>query len=399
MDKIGAQFLVFIVVGMLCIQDATAAFCLGFGSHLGQNKIGKLSFNKYYADLGVNCFRDEAYWHRLERKKGLIFIPPDLGDLRSAQYFSKSNGGSPLLIMNYGNEIYSEADFPSNPEAISAFLRYVDVLVSQTSNEVVNFELWNEWNIGMGSKDKPRRIAPVSDYVALARAVHMHLVARGYHANLILGSVAGLDDKWIDEFIRLGGLRYTSSFSIHPYVYRAGPSGRPENIYEWVKKLSSKLDAAAGRKIDIHVTEVGWPTYKGPYGATPNNAAAYLVRTVLLLRTLPAVKSIYWYELKENGSDPHEKEHSFGLVDQDGGKKPAYAALKAIARSVIEADSADLVSDGKQYKVTLTQGKKSCVAEWVPNTAAPPMLSSWVASDQHRFMEEKIPDLNCKQRQ
>jgi hypothetical protein len=40
------------------------------------------------------------------------------------------------------------------------------------------------------------------------------------------------------------------------------------------------------------------------------------------------VKGIWWYDFMNDGLDPREYEHHFGLVDEQGQPLPAYQAMK-----------------------------------------------------------------------
>jgi hypothetical protein len=41
-----------------------------------------------------------------------------------------------------------------------------------------------------------------------------------------------------------------------------------------------------------------------------------------------------WYDWKEDGSDPKEREHHFGMVYPDLKPKPSYTAGKALAETL-----------------------------------------------------------------
>jgi polysaccharide biosynthesis protein PslG len=92
-----------------------------------------------------------------------------------------------------------------------------------------------------------------------------------------------------------------------------------------------------GRDISLYITEMGWPTYSGANGISPEGAAAYLGQMFLLSRTMNFIKGIWWYDFRDDGWDKTNKENDFGLVGPDLKPKPAFAALKAVSPIVRNA--------------------------------------------------------------
>ena len=68
-------------------------------------------------------------------------------------------------------------------------------------------------------------------------------------------------------------------------------------------------------------------------GLARSNRLDYLVRQRLVNLSLQVPVSI-WYDWKDDGSDPKEREHHFGMVHPDLKPKPSYTAGKALAETL-----------------------------------------------------------------
>ena len=57
--------------------SAAGSFQGGVGVHVGQNKNALDATAAALEEAHVTSFRDEVFWHRLERKKGVLEFPED----------------------------------------------------------------------------------------------------------------------------------------------------------------------------------------------------------------------------------------------------------------------------------------------------------------------------------
>jgi hypothetical protein len=78
------------------------------------------------------------------------------------------------------------------------------------------------------------------------------------------------------------------------------------------------------------------------------------VRTYLGVRTLPYVKGIWWYCLRDTGPNANDLQHNFGLLDARLQPKPAYFAMQSIAPLVSPSVSAErLPTPGGEWLIRL----------------------------------------------
>jgi hypothetical protein len=234
------------------------------------------------------------------------------------------------MVLAYGNRHYDGGGLVVSPAAIDAYAKYAGFVARELKGQVRQFEVWNEWNSGFGSKPKVGR-GDAQAYVRMLEPAAAAIHAANPDAEVIGGVTAGVDLKWIRELIAAGGLRHLDAISVHSYtLFRREKN--PEGAVASLDKLHALLERAEpGRKIPVYVTEMGWPTNQGKHGVTERDAAMYLARFTLLARTRPWIGGIWWYDLIDDGDSDTKSEHRFGLVRRTLEPKPAMHAAKSVA--------------------------------------------------------------------
>jgi hypothetical protein len=313
-------------------------FQVGVGVHVGQNRNALDATTAALEQGRFTSFRDEVFWHRLERQKGVLEFPSSLRDLDQLVTRAARRGVRPLLILDYGNPFYDGGGLLSSPEAIEAWSRYVRFVVQHFKGRVDQFEVWNEWNIGAGGTSAQRRARYGSpeDYAKVLQAAYAAVKAENPSATVIGGAFAGYDYKWIEAFARAGGFRSLDGFSAHPYVFAEGKKGTPDSAIRHLDALKALIDRlATGRKLRVYVTEAGWPVYDGTNGVTEQQSADYLRQFLLLAKARPWIAGVWWYDLFDDGDVAANAEHRFGLIDRAGVKRPAFEALVGVRDKVV----------------------------------------------------------------
>lgn len=367
-----------VVLAALALSTATHSapsrpFVLGVGTHFGLNRgdVDKLMDAMVRSDL--RSFRDEIHWHLVERTRGEYALPPAGTKIMRAIGAARTHGIAPLLILCYGNSLYGEA-YPVSAPAQDAFARYAEYMARALQGSVRHFEVWNEWNLGLNSPEGATAKAPHHYYRLLQRA-HAAIKRGNPDAMVVAGAVEGgghTSLAWIDRLLALGGRKYMDALSVHPYLHHAGPQANPERLWDWFARLDEILQRhgiSAG--LPIFVTEIGWPTYRGPIGLSEDQAADYAARTLLVLRTVPSVRGVWWYNLQNDGTDPSAIEHNFGLLAADHRRKPAYQALARVGRLVAGARHATRLSAPPQVWAVRLDGEDggTTLAVWTTSKA------------------------------
>ncbi|MFN4266231.1 MAG: hypothetical protein ACK4F8_10860 [Aquabacterium sp.] len=386
-----------------CAQTAyySHPFVMGIGLHSGQ---GRAPFSKGEPVLryaGTSSTRQEATWSRIELTKGELAYPPNLKDVEAYVDNAVEKGGYPLIILNYGNKFYDGGDGVYSDEGIAGFVRYATFLANYFKGRVKFYEVWNEWDLGLGSNKNPRTIRDVATYVRLLKATYKAVKKTDPSATILGGAATTSRTHWTDEFIDEGGLDHLDGFSTHPYMMWNIKS-KPEHSIKLLDDLHSKIQKARPeRNIPIYVTEIGWPTHQGHLAWTPDHVADFIVRFHLLARARPFIGGVWWYSLANDAREQDNKEKAFGLVDYDYKPKPALEAYRTAHDLISRLSSIDVVADDiksnqASLRLKLKNGKR-CRAHWQISTHDHEKgLKPGGASRDKRAESSEKPDILCK---
>jgi hypothetical protein len=352
--------------------------------------------------------RGDVPWKDIEVTPGKLQYPTSSSPLKNLDTLvtdSVRHQHKPLLILAYGNKAYDGGGLITSPQGIDAFARYAAFTVTHFKGRVEDFEVWNEWNHGLGSPPGHRVSGDPRQYVNLLRASYQSIKSANPQAQVIGGAVAGPDTAWITQFAQSQGLQYLDGISVHPYVHcnaRAVPrapadlqlsgkllngsgnppvrvalggpvlspvGGTPEQAIAWLDQLKALLDQYSPSKpVPVYVSEIGWPTSKGQCGVPDGVAAAYLQRFLLLAAARPWIAGVWWYDLFDDGDDPGSREHRFGLIAKNRSPKPAYGALSAI-RDVVKSSQVPTQKVDRDGSIVVTGSDavgKPFYAAWLP---------------------------------
>jgi hypothetical protein len=141
------------------------------------------------------------------------------------------------------------------------------------------------------------------------------------------------------------------------------------------------LTAAAGRPLPVFVTEIGYPSFVGRGGVSDEAAAAYLARFMLVASTRAHIAGVWWYTLRDHGSDARNKEHHFGVLGTDLSLKPAAAALRSVAGLLAEVGRFRHVGTGSRERVMAVRRDGTELAlEWDPADATDALVEIIIAA-------------------
>lgn len=280
-------------------------------------------------EAGIRSVRDDAFWSTVEQRPGLLMISPDWYKYLREQ---RASGMSNILMLGYGNRFYSSDSKPIFPTVRAGFARFVDFVARRLKGQVGFYEVYNEW-------DLEDSISPAYNdaYLELVRDTSRQLRRIDPGARILAGAVTsyGIKVGFADRLLRNGLMQYADGLSLHPYVHceKTNDGNTPESWIRWMRDVSAHLDEVAGQPVPLYLTEMAWHSTGGlhPCGIDETTQAAWLARAYLLAKTLPAIKGMWWYDLANDGNNPAEQEHNFGLLRRDLSPKPAYLALKRIA--------------------------------------------------------------------
>ncbi|WP_321798798.1 cellulase family glycosylhydrolase [Caballeronia sp. J97] len=275
------------------------------------------------SNAGMRSIRMEVHWSDVEKSKGAYTFPASIDQ---TVRLARELGLEPLMILDYGNPSYDDGRKPVSPEAVQGYARYAEALVRHFGDKIRYYEIWNEWDNGLGGTEPGR----VDDYAALVKAAYPAIKKIRPDSIVLVGGVTekGLNNGWYERLAQLGALRYADGLSVHPYGYHESPVCAPEHAIGWLDSLESVLSARFDIRLPVYVTEVGWPTNQGKFGVTESMQAEMLRRFFALAADRPYIKGIWWYDLVDDANNPADKEANFGLLHfSDLSAKPAWQEI------------------------------------------------------------------------
>jgi hypothetical protein len=284
------------------------------------------------AAAGFRFVRMDFFWETIETKRG-EYIWSAYEELLANL---DNRGLRALLILDYSNPLYEEAIVsahpitgqpvkglasPRQPASIAAFARWAAAAVRHFRGRRVIWEIWNEPNANFW-RPKP----DVEKYTALALATGKAIREADPEATIVGPATSGFDMPFMEPFLKSGVLEYLDAVSVHPY--RLNP---PETAAAEYRQLRDLIDRCAppARKNKISILSGEWGYSSDGKDVSPERQAAYLVRQQLI-NLLGGVPLSIWYDWKNDGPDPKEREQNFGTVLPDLTPKPAYAAVRTL---------------------------------------------------------------------
>ncbi len=316
-------------------------FIFGIGTHMGKqftNQTPQQSI-EMVKQAGFSYLRDEILWREVEKKKGQYQIPQFVEDMI---HLSESNGIQPLAILLYGNQLYDKnLGHPKEGQALEGFIRYAEFVVNHYKGRIKYYEIWNEWDMGLGyprMKNGKRPLGDPVDYANFVKAVYPRLKAIDPDATFLAGGHASLSlrhSDWFDRCLAAGLPEYCDGLSMHTYTR---PYDSPEYWHDWVTQMQIRYSQHfnGGKPLPFYITETAWYT-KSDAKVDHNTQAQYLSRMYLLAKTRPFIRGIWYFHL--SGGPVFEITYKFMPL-------PAMIAARDIKDIVEQGEYLDRVDVG-----------------------------------------------------
>jgi polysaccharide biosynthesis protein PslG len=242
-------------------------------------------------------------------------------------------------ILDYSNPLYEESAnnrnpvtgqqerstiSPQHPDSLAAYARWAAAAAKHFQGRGVILEIWNEPNISFW-KPKP----DVQQYTALALAACRAIREADPQATIVAPATSEFPWDFLETFLKSGVLEYLDGVSVHPY---RAPKQSPETAAADFRRLRELIARyAPGRSIPVISGEWGYSSNTS--GVSPQAQAAFIARQQLSNLASGIPLSI-WYDWKNDGEDPAENEHNFGVVGHNLAPKPAYVSIETLTHEL-----------------------------------------------------------------
>ena len=271
---------------------------------------------------GFGFVRADLLWANVERRGGYRFFAYD-ALLRALE----AHGMSVLWILDYGHPDHGGST-PRTPQDVAAFGRFAEAAATHFKGHNVRYEMWNEPDTAQFWAPAPNS----SEYATLLREAVAAIRRVDPAAKISSGGLSRFDVAFLSQAVNpdlAGGL---SAIGIHPY-----PKTGPETIAPELGMLREWVARALGEQIEIWDTEWGYSSANAPKEAPSNGhteegrrlQAGLAVRELLTVWAVGLPVAV-WYDLRDDGPDPANPEHNYGLLDSSGNEKPAMKAIRTL---------------------------------------------------------------------
>jgi hypothetical protein len=287
-------------------------------------------------EAGFQFVRADLLWRSVERNGNYRFFQYDrlMGLL-------EARGMGALWILDYGHPQHG-GDRPRNADDAAAFARFAQAAATHFKGKNVRYEIWNE-------PDTERFWPPAPDAHAfgdLLRAAAEAIRRADPSAKVASGGVARIDLPFLEAVASGGALSGLNALAFHPYRRAA-----PETFAADLPSLREFKTRALGAQAELWDTEWGYASYDyfsknisgdGHSAAGRKRQAVLGIREALTLYALDLPLAV-WYDLHDDGDDPKNPEHNYGLLDAKDAPKPAMAALLQLTHLAAEHTFAGLL--------------------------------------------------------
>ncbi len=312
--------------------------------------------------LGMTKTRSSLNWRSLElSKKGTFKIEePQLKT--NLNNIARTDLTSDFLLLGYGNKYYTANDGkfdgttadgnaymrpPTDVASQARFIEYAKAVPTFMKSEegdnipVARLEIWNEPNLPTyWNNDGTLNETDADEYLELMKNTALALKNEYGDKYIItagaLATGSGENDMacvdYLEKLYNGGLMKYVDEVSIHPYMDPKNPdTGKgsdgtvisvPVSDYmNNIKDRFTKPMSDHGGWIDVSISEVGWSTYvNGKYGTLDEDQAVYSVKALVYSDVL-GVSAVSIYQARDKGTDETNREHNFGIFENDNTLK------------------------------------------------------------------------------
>ena len=334
----------------------------GVNVHFTDPKPGEIEM---IATAGFRWVRMDFKWDVTERERGVY----DFSAYDRLLTALESRGVRALFILDYGNPLYTDNKAVRTGEARTAFVRWSVSAAKHFQNRGVLWEIFNEPNNEMFWPPRP----DVDEYTALALAVGKEFRSQFPSERLIGPATAGIDFSFLESCFKAGLLEYWSAVSIHPYRKSDPETAAAE--YCRLRRLIQKYQPPGRGETPIISGEWG---YSSVWRDMSEEAQAKMIARAFLTNTANRIPISIWYDWRDDGTNPNEAEHHFGLVRHEyrSGEgivyepKPAYQAAKT-ANSFLKGyvfEKRVWMADANDYVLVFSKDGDRRIAAWTTSS-------------------------------
>ena len=289
-----------------------------------------------------------------------------------------------MLILDYSNHHYDRGLSPASDEGRKAFARWAAAAIRHFRGRGILWEMYNEPNIDFW-KPKP----DVRQYVKLALEVAKGLRKIEPDERCVGPATSQIDFAFLEACFQAGLLEYWSAVTVHPYRQDAPETAAGE--YARLRQLIARY-APKGRNISILSGEWG---YSSAWKDFDEVRQGKMLARQWLTNLANDVPLSIWYDWHDDGRDPKEPEHHFGLVRYRYDPvhrpvydaKPAYLAARTLSAALdgFRFQKRLVLGAAEDYAIVLEKGDEIRLAVWT-TSASPHVIQIPIATGRFQVI-------------
>ena len=308
---------------------------------------------------GFTIARTDFKWGQVENVKGQYnWTAADqlVNDLTS-------RGIRPYFILDYNNTNYlaqSELVGICTPQQVQGFTNFAAAAAARYKGKGIIWEIWNEPNLDTFWNPSNN----VDQYMTLLKSAVPAIKAADPNAIVIAPAVAFTANtfSFLDGCGKQGLYGLVDAISVHPYQNAAPDNGGLDYLYDTIRN-QIKTYNPSNPNLPIIGGEFGFSTTWSNI-QNETTEAQYLVRQ-LAYHDYKSIPVSMIYDFKNDGTDPTNAEHNFGLVKPDNSLKLAYTAVQTFNQTLSGMTYSGRLSSAASdyiFEYTNTSGAKTAVA-------------------------------------
>ncbi len=193
-------------------------------------------------------------------------------------------------------------------------------------SKIAALEVWNEPNIDVFMNNEDA----AGEYAAILKAAYPKVKAAAPSLPVLGAVLAGGDEEFLRQLYSHGIKGHHDGISIHPYD-AADPSKRPNGEFlTSVPGIRAMMVERGEGSQGLWLTEVGFSTCNADFrcATSEQRQSDYTAAVIRKAATMPYVRAVLVYNLRNKGNDRGDFEQNFGLVRRDFSPKPGFTGFK-----------------------------------------------------------------------
>jgi len=309
------------------------------------------------AEAGFKFIRMDFSWSGIEREKGTYNFERTGYDVLTAGCIKR--GIRILYILDYSNRLYESEQSVRTPEGQAAFANFAEAAAKRYAGKNILWEIWNEPNIKQFWSPQPG----VDDYCKVVEAAAPAIKKADPNALVVAPATSTIPFDWLESCFKKGLLNWIDALTVHPY--------RPQNPETVIKDYTRLRELIAryapqGKSIPIISGEWGYSNVNWDNSRLSDEKQGQYLARMFLINLYQNVPISIWYDWKNDGPDPNEREHNFGTMTRDLKPKEAYIAAKILSKNLSGFSikkRLDLPND-KDFAFVLKKDNSQALALW-----------------------------------